>query len=309
MSTSWPPSLKPLAKYLVRAKEVEQIDPLVAYACRFYACELGLKLRDKKDPDASKFMKGLIEKCEQDKAKLGDTTRLKEHLQEFAFKVFLRADTEDRNGNATRTTVRTFYAAFCFLEVLNSLGEPSDDIKQKMKYCKFKVADISRCLREGIKPIPGPPDSQTESKYETTTRQDLSLIMQEPGNSSSPETNIKDFQDSHNEGKPSEGSSNEVEEDSYPDLRADVDSYPANMETNNLHSTANETSIIPDNVDNYRLAENYESTNTRNQYGRVQSILEAQKHAKNASSALDFQDVNSAIKELEDALSLLRQCK
>jgi hypothetical protein len=29
---------------------------------RFYACELGLKLRDKKDPEAAKFMKGLIEK-------------------------------------------------------------------------------------------------------------------------------------------------------------------------------------------------------------------------------------------------------
>ncbi|EME28228.1 Vacuolar protein sorting-associated protein VTA1 [Galdieria sulphuraria] len=304
MSASWPTSLKPLAKYLVRAKEVEQIDPLVAYACRFYACEFGLKLRDKKDPDASKFMKSLIEKCEQDKAKLGDTTLLKEHLEEFALKVFLRADTEDRNGNATRTTVRTFYAALCFLEVLNSLGEPSEDIRQKMKYCKFKVAYISKCLREGIQPVPGPPDSQTESKYEDTTRHDLSLIMQEPGESNSPETNIKELDDSLMERNTSEDSTNQVEENS-DESKVDV------VERNNLNPTANDTERISEDVVDNHLTETHTtaSTNTKNKYDLVQSILEAQKHAKNASSALDFQDVNSAIKELEDALSLLKQCK
>jgi len=50
MSAAWPPSLKPLAKYLVRAKEVEQIDPFVAYACKllFYNLLLDARLSERR---------------------------------------------------------------------------------------------------------------------------------------------------------------------------------------------------------------------------------------------------------------------
>ncbi|KAK4523463.1 hypothetical protein GAYE_PCTG60G1359 [Galdieria yellowstonensis] len=310
MSAAWPPSLKPLAKYLVRAKEVEQIDPFVAYACRFYACELGLKLRDKKDPEAAKFMKGLIEKCEQDKEKLGDTSLLKQHVEEFAWKVFFRADTEDRSGNATRTTVRTFYAALCFLEVLNSLQEePSEDIKQKIKYCKFKVADISRCLREGIRPVPGPPDRQAESQYEDMTQHDISFSVQEPGTSYSPTSN-NDSQDSQVERKAS-GESNE-------NVTSVLSSPQVDYTTNSNETAANDTSeSAGDSRENNdkTVSSSTEANNNNNNTkkvttsrARLQTILEAQKLSKNASSALDFQDVDFAIRELEKALSLLRQC-
>lgn len=58
------------------------------------------------------------------------------HVENFALKIFLSADNEDRNGQASkykhvnfRKTARTFLAASVFLEVLKYFGELDSDVK------------------------------------------------------------------------------------------------------------------------------------------------------------------------------------
>lgn len=43
-----PASLKPIKDYLVKAIQMDKIDPVVAHYCRVYACETGLQVRKEK---------------------------------------------------------------------------------------------------------------------------------------------------------------------------------------------------------------------------------------------------------------------
>ncbi|KAF8627250.1 hypothetical protein AX15_004457 [Amanita polypyramis BW_CC] len=80
------------------------------------------------------------------------------YVENFALRVFSLADNEDRNGDATRATAKKFLAAANFLEVLNVFPktEVSDSIDEKIRYAKWKAADIAKAFREGRKPSPGP---------------------------------------------------------------------------------------------------------------------------------------------------------
>ena len=72
---------------------------------------------------------------------------------------FDKADQEDRNGTASKTTARTFYAAANFLQILEQFEqEGSDDDKEDRKkiiYAKWKATDILKALNEGRTPTPG----------------------------------------------------------------------------------------------------------------------------------------------------------
>ncbi|GFP85252.1 protein homolog of mammalian lyst-interacting protein 5 [Phtheirospermum japonicum] len=56
-------------------------------------------------------------------------------------------------------TAKTFYAASIFFEILSQFGEVQLDLQleQKQKYAIWKAADIRKALKEGRKPVPGPP--------------------------------------------------------------------------------------------------------------------------------------------------------
>lgn len=99
------------------------------------------------------------------------------YVENFALKVFGMADNEDRSGNATRGTAKKFMAAVNFLEVLRvfdnadiseSVSVVSDYFlatftkcrqnDDKIRYAKWKAADIAKAFREGRKPVAGPAD-------------------------------------------------------------------------------------------------------------------------------------------------------
>lgn len=56
-----------------------------------------------------------------------------------------------------RKTAKTFLAASIFLELLKTFGELDSETEAKIKYSKWKAADIMKALREGRVPTPGPP--------------------------------------------------------------------------------------------------------------------------------------------------------
>ncbi len=108
--------------------------------------------------------------------------------EKFAFKVFATADDEDRAGNATMETARTFNAAGTFFDILEQFGELSSEvylkivskyyflfisllhyfvlkILEKRKYAKFKTIEIAKAIKEGRKPSAGAPTESDQVNY------------------------------------------------------------------------------------------------------------------------------------------------
>ncbi|CAA0833629.1 Protein HOMOLOG OF MAMMALIAN LYST-INTERACTING PROTEIN 5 [Striga hermonthica] len=149
---------KLLLPYLQRADELQKHEPLVAYYCRLYAMERGLRIPQKeRTKTTNALLVSLINQLEKDRKSLtlGPDDYL--HVEGFASNVFSKADKQDRAGRANLNTAKTFYAASIFFEILNQFGEIQPDLEQKQKYAVWKAADIRKALKEGRKPVPGPP--------------------------------------------------------------------------------------------------------------------------------------------------------
>ncbi|CAL5047519.1 unnamed protein product [Urochloa decumbens] len=162
---------KGLLPYLQRADELQKHEPLVAYYCRLYAMEKGLRIPQKeRTKTTNSILISLMNQLEKDKKALtlGPDDNL--HLEGFALNVFAKADKQDRAGRADINTAKTFYAASIFFEILNQFGELQPDIEQKQKYAIWKAAEIRKALKEGRKPEAGPPGGdKDEASFSTAT--------------------------------------------------------------------------------------------------------------------------------------------
>ncbi|KAF8779194.1 hypothetical protein HU200_002870 [Digitaria exilis] len=172
---------KGLLPYLQRADELQKHEPLVAYYCRLFAMEKGLRIPQKeRTKTTNSILISLMNQLEKDKKTLtlGPDDHL--HLEGFALNVFAKADKQDRAGRADINTAKTFYAASIFFEILNQFGELQPDIEQKQKYAIWKAADIRKALKEGRKPEAGPPGGDKDEAPGSTT-----TISQDMGRSQS----------------------------------------------------------------------------------------------------------------------------
>ncbi|KAM0788760.1 hypothetical protein ACM66B_002851 [Microbotryomycetes sp. NB124-2] len=156
-----PSELKALSPYLARAKELTSVEPVISYWCTYYALQQAIEI-ESKDADSNNYLLALMDKLEQMKEQLKDKDTVTDdaaasaYVENFAIKVFAQADNEDRAGKSNRMTAKKFLAAANFLEVLAVFGDMSSEISEKIKYSKWKASDISKALREGRKPTPGP---------------------------------------------------------------------------------------------------------------------------------------------------------
>ncbi|KAI0639666.1 Vta1 like-domain-containing protein [Trametes polyzona] len=167
-----PPELKSITPYLQRADELSTKDPVIAYWCAYYAAQQGIALKAK-GASTRQFLIELLGLLEQMKTELGandavhDEPASAAYVENFALRIFAGADNEDRKGNATRNTAKKFLAAANFLELLrvfeaDKAGIDISGIEEKIKYSKWKAADIAKAFREGRKPTPGPPGFASE---------------------------------------------------------------------------------------------------------------------------------------------------
>ncbi|KAK4484789.1 hypothetical protein RD792_007383 [Penstemon davidsonii] len=161
---------KLLLPYLQRADELQKHEPLVAYYCRLYAMERGLKIpQSERTKTTNALLVSLMKQLEKDKKSLNLGPDDNLHVEGFASSVFSKADKQDRAGRADLNTAKTFYAASIFFEILNQFGEPQPDLEQKQKYAVWKAADIRKALKEGRKPIPGPPGGDKDLSVLSST--------------------------------------------------------------------------------------------------------------------------------------------
>ncbi|RHZ84818.1 hypothetical protein Glove_74g185 [Diversispora epigaea] len=168
MDMSVPEELKFINTFLQRAQELQKREPVIAYYCNYYSAKLALE-KGTKEKESKAFLAKILDLLEQEKKNIGDNEAVtndiagEAYVENFALKVFLNADNEDRAGKASRKTAKNFLAAAIFLELLKIFGELSSENQEKIKYSKWKATQIIKALKDGQIPTPGPPGGETDS--------------------------------------------------------------------------------------------------------------------------------------------------
>lgn len=128
---------------------------------RLYALQTGLKLSTKTSEETN-FLLKLMDWLEATKKVLHDNEAItndvaaQAHLENWALKLFLYADKNDRAANFSKNVVQSFYTAQILYDVLTLFGELSVEAAQNRKYAQWKAAYIHNCLVNGETPVPGP---------------------------------------------------------------------------------------------------------------------------------------------------------
>ncbi|XP_007947003.1 vacuolar protein sorting-associated protein VTA1 homolog [Orycteropus afer afer] len=127
-----PPQFKSIQHHLRTAQEHDKRDAVVAYYCRLYAMQTGMKI-DSKTPECRKFLSKLMDQLEALKKQLGDNEAITQeivgsaHLENYALKMFLYADNEDRAGRFHKNMIKSFYTASLLIDVITVFGELTDE--------------------------------------------------------------------------------------------------------------------------------------------------------------------------------------
>ncbi|XP_041462221.1 vacuolar protein sorting-associated protein VTA1 homolog isoform X1 [Lytechinus variegatus] len=160
--------LKSIRPYMAVAKELDARDPIVSYFCRRYAMEESVKVKDR-SPEVTQFQFALMDHLEIKKKELVASSQpevlssdivASAHIEEYALKLFGYADTEDRKAVFNKRVVKSFHTASVLFDVMQSFGPLTEEIAQARKYAKWKVVYIHGCLKKGETPIPGPAGGQ-----------------------------------------------------------------------------------------------------------------------------------------------------
>lgn len=320
---------------------------------------LGTKLH-LTDTDVAQFVGDLLDEIEglkatnpaltseQGQAILNDDDVAQAYVENFAMKVFAKADKDIYNKTTTKGTGVTFIAAATFLDLLRIFVNPLDkDYADKIRYAKYHASRIIKAFKTGEDPnLYDPPvveneeeqvndllnkaslDAQDEAAADPDASQPFDLpsaASHDPTNApfDLPSAAAHDPDDEpvrlpsaashHPDAAPSPfGTGNLPSAPSFtPDIirsssspsppsskfsppsaapRAAAPGAPPSVQTSapashGRHLTKQEVQVIMD---------------------ETEVISTAQKHAKFAISALNYEDMGTAIRELTAALDLLK---
>ena len=306
MSPPPDPHVKALQPFLQRAEELKGADPKVAYYCRVFAMEEGLKVSDKSG-EMIATLGSLMETLERTKPDAGLVSPEEDcaYCENFALRIFAKADALDRGGGAGRTktakTAKMLYVASVFFEILHQFpNAPDEDTLAKQRYAAWRAGELSACAREGKTPPPPPGEAETPDVSETGawTRAAIGgdavssrLEENADGVDTPPPPPAAYTPPSAPPALPDHLSSKSGE--ARPRARGDADAREVTRFGTSFANAA--TPSPPARLPPVNYAEGI----------GVASVAEAQKHAKFAVSALGFEDVPTAIENLRKALALL----
>ncbi|CAK1603992.1 unnamed protein product [Parnassius mnemosyne] len=300
-----PPSLKSIQHYLKTASEHDARDLVVAYWCRLHALQVGLKLTNKKTPEETKMLMGLMDWLEEQKTAhkendaITNEVAAQAHLENYALKLFLYADKQDREQNYGKNVVKAFYTAGMIYDVLTTFGELTDEAAQNRKYAKWKAAYIHNCLKNGETPVPGPlpTDEQEQDKDNEGSESDNQPaptgFPQNPGFSPQITPATPPVPTSFNSTLPDQNAAMKAASQ-LPPVPYTPDPNPGGF--------------IPydPSQQSQPSQPTYGDSSTMVAQLTPDQLAKAQKYCKWASSALNYDDVKTAIDNLKFALELLQ---
>ncbi|XP_015600415.1 vacuolar protein sorting-associated protein VTA1 homolog isoform X2 [Cephus cinctus] len=298
-----PAPLKSIQHYLKVATEHDQRDPVVSYWARLYALQTGLKLSTKTTEETN-FLLKLMDWLESTKKAMHDNEAItnevaaQAHLENWALKLFLYADKNDRASNFGKSVIQSFYTAGILYDVLTTFGELTEEAAQNRKYAKWKAAYIHNCLKNGETPMPGPMKDENEELEEDENND----VPPAPAPRSQP----AEPPPSDAYGFPSvPGSSNSTSPQpsqgnlSYPTLPTPVN--PAANNPTPVSTKQGSRQSLQFDPEDYGGTPKTEGGVTLD----MEELGKAQKYIKWAGSALNYDDVPTAVLNLQKALHLL----
>lgn len=313
-----PIQLKAIQSYMKTAADIERVDPVVAYWVRLYSTETALTI-DRDSPDCKSFLKEIISWLENFKQtnKTNETVSNQvvgqAHFENFVVNLFNKADTLDREGTANKTTIRMFFMAAVLFEAMVVFGPLTEDISKRVKYAKFKAAYIQKCLKAGQTPKPGPIEG---SDLEDPTYSDTSAQPTEPSSEQSSTTLPKPpIEPSSASGKPENQDPFILTPSSapvYPPQPPVRHPEPSPSKPPTIASNQSGTpgAKLPSDISNSMTGSSTISatkfTATNGASLTAEDILKGQKYCKFATSALQYDDITTAVANLEKALKLLK---
>lgn len=224
-----------------------------------------------------------------------------EMVYQFADRIFVNCDSEDRSGVATKRTAHSYVAAKTFFEILDQfLDADADDkdpaVQEKIKYAAWRAAEISKAINQGLNP-PLPP---------SVTQQDSSADLSEP----------EDFGDTEYQ----EGTNMDVEDDATsaqqkpsasPDERPNAsvpngyDEPPANDNGESTRLSSQEHMKLKASMNSVSLESGTESDEESEDLLDPLLVDSVIKHCRFTISAMQYEDLETARKNLEDALVVI----
>lgn len=307
-----PVQFRIIQHHLRTAQEHEKRDPVVTYYCRLYAMQTGMKL-DSKTPECRKFLVKLMDQLETMKKELSDNESISQevvgnaHIENYALKLFLYADNEDRAGRFHKNMIKSFYTSSLLLDVLSVFGELSEENIQHRKYARWKATYIHNCLKNGETPQPGPIGMGEDEEADEFGAEGFSGLGLSHGGSfrGGPPSQASEDQDHSSVPGPAPGIGFASGPGSAP-------SGPPTTNYNNIHippgahAPANTPAELPPPAEAVKPVPMPRSVPTvdptllsAQQQGGIQlspeDFTKAQKYCKYAGSALQYEDVGTAI--------------
>jgi len=272
-----PPSLKSIQHFLKIAAEHDTRDPVVAYWARLTALQSGLAI-DKSSKEALAVLLPLMDWLEKEKGNnkendaIANEVVASAHLENYAMKLFLAADKQDRAANFGKNVVKMFYSAGVLFDVLETFGELPPEASHYRKYSKMKAAYIHNCLKNGETPVAGP---LVEEEDDNNPGEEISIPIPQPHLDQGPGPFVP-APSQHQPQIPNQNYSNVAPPQVVIPSPAPTPSVPASAPTSG-----------------------YPTLN-------FDQISKAQKLCKFAISSLDYQDSKSAVENLNKAIYLIQ---
>ncbi|KAH8239377.1 hypothetical protein KR032_003737 [Drosophila birchii] len=298
-----PPSLKSIQHFLKLAQEHDTRDLVIAYWARLYALQVGLKASTQTGEE-TKLLLAIMDWLEQVKKQHADNEAVtnevaaQAHIENYALKLFLYADKQDREENFGKNVVKAFYSSGVLYDILQTFGELSEEALHNRKYAKWKAAYIHNCLKNGETPIPGPlpDDDEAELEGEENANASADASPEDAAGAAAPSP----FQPEAPSSPPSNVTPPTAEEvldnpnklPSPPEDEEKPGGFEPYVPTGQPHPATAATiyqPIVP--VAGVQITPD--------------QMITAQKYCKYAGSALNYDDVKTAIENLQKALKLL----
>lgn len=223
------------------------------------------------------FLIALLDILENAKAVLSSEaamqsdTAASSYIIQFAMKLFIIADNEEKAGQSSKKTARLFILASQFLQLLEDVGGISSEIENKIKYAKYKAAEITRRENENNINV----DHGKTEGTSSTPPLDATKGSSSPNHSPSISSTHLPF------APPSIPHVSESFTFTAPIIATSLPSYSGSFAPMLPSSTTS-----PSNISSM-------------------DWNEAEKHARFAISAIQFEDRDTAIRELEKSLAIL----